>query len=70
MTDIADTLSSEELKALIDDSDNLLGVLQKLSAPEAKVYIFRTKMCRDLFVYSLQLLEDKTPANGDEAPPD
>jgi hypothetical protein len=63
MTDVADTLSREELQALIDDSEKLLRALEERSAPEVKVYVFRLKMCRDLFVYSLQLLDSKAPAD-------
>jgi hypothetical protein len=70
MTDVVDTLSREELQSLIEDSERLLGVLEHLSAPEAKVYIFRLKMCRDLFGYSLQLLESDAPAAGEEASPE
>ena len=70
MTNIADTLSREELQALIDDSEALLSVLEALSAPDAKIYVFRTKMCRDLFIYSLQILESQVPAAADEETPE
>jgi len=64
MTDVADTLSREDLQALIDDSEELLSTLEDLSAPEVKVYIFRLKMCRDLFVYTLKLLDSEAPAES------
>jgi hypothetical protein len=68
MTDIADTLSREELEALVEDSERLLEVLKNISAPDAKIYVFRTKMCRDLFIYSLDVLDSKGRADEEETP--
>ena len=70
MTDVAGTLSREELQVLVDDSERLLDVLENLSAREAKVYNFRLKMCRDLFIFSLQVLESDTPGSAPPKSPD
>ncbi len=48
-TDISDTLNDEELNALIKDSDVLIDKLETLDMPEAKVYIFRLKKCRNMY---------------------
>ena len=48
-TDASDTLSDEEFETLIKDSDVLIEKLEALDAPEAKVYIFRLKKCRNMY---------------------
>ena len=48
-TDISNTLSDEELETLVKDSDILFEKLEALDAPEAKVYIFRLKKCRNMY---------------------
>jgi|GEM_PF-1300077 len=53
-TDIATTLEPSKLTELIGECDLLLERLQKLSDPKKKMYIFRTKKCRDLFRFVLE----------------
>ncbi len=54
-TEIATSLTHEQLRKLISDSDELLIRLQQLDEPQAKIYIFRIRNCREFFAYALQL---------------
>ncbi len=54
-TEIATSLTHEQLRKLISDSDELLIRLQQLDQPQAKIYIFRIRNCREFFAYALQL---------------
>ncbi len=56
-TDVAHTLPVEELQQLVKDSDVLLEKLKALEASEVKVYIFRLKKCRNMYVYTLEVKE-------------
>jgi hypothetical protein len=56
-TEEATNLSSDQIKELIYESDNLLKRIQKVDLPEKKVYIFRLKKCRNFFEYILSLKE-------------
>ena len=47
----SNTLSDEEIETLIKHSDVLIEKLKALDAPEAKVYIFRLKKCRNMYRY-------------------
>jgi len=53
----APDLAYEQLRALIADCDFLSKVLEQSENPQAKVFLKRIKMCRDFFVYSLELRE-------------
>ena len=55
----SDTLSDEELETLIKDSDVLIEKLEALDAPEAKVYIFRLKKCRNMYRYIIDVRASK-----------
>ncbi len=58
-TDEAETLSADELKALIARSDRLKPVLEKLEESARKVYVRRLQMCRELYQYTLQVKESR-----------
>ncbi len=47
-------LSTEEIKSLIERCDKLKPRIEKLEESAAKVYLKRLKMCRDLFVFTLE----------------
>jgi len=66
-TEIATTLPAAEIRQLIADSDALLERITALGVPEAKVYVFRLRSCRNFFDYALQLTEDDSAAAGDTA---
>lgn len=57
-TDMALELPSDELKGYIDRCDALRIRIEELDgkthATEKKVYLKRLKMCRDLYVFSLE----------------
>lgn len=53
-TEIATSLSEEQLEKLINDADALLDRLREVEDPWAKVYIFRLEKCRDFFEFALQ----------------
>ena len=53
-TEIATTLSTEQLRQLIKDSDELLHQLGSIKDPWAKVYIFRLKKCKQFFNFALE----------------
>ncbi len=47
-------LSTTELKGLIERCDQLRPRIEKLDESEAKVYLKRLQMCKDLFVFVLE----------------
>ena len=53
----ADSLPTARLKELVMESDKLLEVIEAGNDPRKKVYIFRLKKCRNLFVYIMNLRE-------------
>ena len=64
-TEIASSLSPEQLRELIIVSDQLLERLSSVTDPWAKVYIFRLKKCRDFFRFMLQSKEpDRQPGRA------
>jgi len=58
-TDIAMTLSGEELKALITRCDHLKPKIEAEEGSTRKVYLRRLQMCRDLYKYVLDSKEPK-----------
>lgn len=58
-TDVAMTLSKEELSALIDRCDRLRPKIELEEESTRKVYLRRLQMCRDLFKYVLEAKEPK-----------
>lgn len=56
-TDVAMTLSTQELKELIAGCERLSPVIESLEESPRKVYRKRLKMCRDLFTYVLETKE-------------
>ena len=57
--EVADSLPTETLKELALESDRLLVVIEASNDPRKKVFIFRLKKCRNLFVYIMDLREAK-----------
>ena len=53
-TEIATSLSTEQLKELVSDASTLIGQLREIEDPWAKVYIFRLEKCREFFEFALQ----------------
>ena len=53
----ADSLPTPKLQELVVESDKLLEVIEAGNDPRKKVYIFRLKKCRNLFVYIMNLRE-------------
>jgi hypothetical protein len=58
-TDVAMTLSSEELKELIAGCDRLKPKLEAQEESTRKVYLRRLRMCRELYNYVLESREQK-----------
>ena len=55
----ADSLPTAKLKELVMESDKLLEVIEAGNDPRKKVYIFRLRKCRNLFIYIMNLRETK-----------
>jgi hypothetical protein len=53
-TEIATSLATEQLEALVSDASTLIGQLREIEDPWAKVYIFRLEKCREFFEFVLQ----------------
>jgi len=49
----ADSLSNQELTAMIDKADKLAPEIQKSEDPAKKVYLQRLKKCRNLYQFML-----------------
>ncbi len=64
-TEVSGTLSDEELRQLVKDSDILLEKLKALDESEVKVYIFRLKKCRNLYAYSIEVKEAQEKQKSD-----
>jgi len=58
-TDVAMTLSSEELKGLIAGCDRLKPKIEAEGESTRKVYMRRLQMCRDLYKYVLESKESR-----------
>jgi len=58
-TDIAMTLSGEELKALITRCDQLKPKIEAEEESTRKVYLRRLQMCRELYKFVLEAKEPK-----------
>ena len=56
-TEIAASLSTEQLQKLVSESDDLLDRLARVEDRRGKVYIFRLRNCRAFFLYTLELRE-------------
>jgi hypothetical protein len=56
-TEDADSLPTAKLKELVMESDKLIDVIESGNDPKKKVYIFRLKKCRNLFLYIMNLRE-------------
>lgn len=55
-TDIAMSMTVEELRSLIDRCDRLKIIIEGLpDGTQRKIYLKRLQMCRGLFVYVLKL---------------
>jgi hypothetical protein len=58
-TDIAMTLSAEELKELVAGCDRLKPKIEAEEESTRKVYLRRLQMCRDLYKYILDTKESR-----------
>jgi len=58
-TDVAMTLSSEELTGLIAGCDRLKPKIETQEESTRKVYLRRLQMCRDLYKYLLETKKGK-----------
>jgi hypothetical protein len=58
-TDMAMTLSAEELKELIAGCDRLKPKIEAEEETTRKVYLRRLQMCRDLYKYVLEAKESR-----------
>lgn len=58
----ADSLPTAKLKELVMESDKLLEAIEASNDPRKKVYIFRLRKCRNLFVYVMDLREAEAGA--------
>lgn len=56
-TAVATSLSTEQLRVLVADSDALLVRLDEVKDPAKKVYILRLQKCRSFFAYMVGLRE-------------
>ncbi len=54
-TDNAEALARDELRGIVERCDKLKPVIEKLDESARKVYLKRLSMCRDFFVYMLEL---------------
>ncbi len=54
-TEVSSTLADDELLQLVKGSDVLLEKLESLEASKVKVYIFRLKKCRNMYVYTMDI---------------
>jgi hypothetical protein len=52
-TQVAASLSVEELEALLDETDKLLSQIKSSDDPSKKVYIFRLEKCISFYKYVL-----------------
>jgi hypothetical protein len=57
--EVADSLPTAALQELALESDRLLVVIEASSDLQKKVFMFRLKKCRNLFVYIMDLREAK-----------
>jgi hypothetical protein len=57
--EVADSLPTATLKELALESDKLLLEIETSNDPRKKVFTFRLKKCRNLFVYIMDLREAK-----------
>jgi hypothetical protein len=58
-TQDAMALSPDELRRLVERSDALLPVLEKLPEPERKVFTRRLQACRNLYAFVLETKEKR-----------
>ncbi len=58
-TEDAMAFSIEGLKSLVDRCDALKSRVEKLDEPQRKITLRRLQMCRDLYVFVLEMKEKK-----------
>ncbi|MBI5848815.1 MAG: hypothetical protein HZB31_12885 [Nitrospirae bacterium] len=58
-TDQAMSLSKEEIGALIQRCDKLKPSIEQLEETQKKVYLRRLQLCRNLFAFTLESLNNK-----------
>ena len=60
-TQDAAALTSEELKQLIERCDKLKEQIETLDETQRKVFLKRLQMCRDLYMFMLEVKEKNKP---------
>ncbi|NOY52312.1 MAG: hypothetical protein GXP58_01675 [Deltaproteobacteria bacterium] len=64
----ASSLSTERIRQLIKESNQLTKTVEAVQDPQKKVYLFRLKKCRNFFQFILNGRTDRNP-DGAKAPP-
>jgi hypothetical protein len=64
-TNVATSLSGEQLNQLIEDSNRLLDILDTLDHPHKKVFILRLRNCREFFKFALEVQKADSPDGSD-----
>ena len=64
----ATSLSTEQLRSLVNDSDALLKRLEGVNDPGKKVYVLRLQKCRSFFLYMIELKESGGATGKQSAP--
>ncbi len=59
VTEKAETMSMEELKSALQETEHLLEVIEKEGGPQKKPYLFRLNKCRSFFVYMISVKESE-----------
>lgn len=55
MTLEAESMTPDQLKAMVERCDKLKPVIERSENPQRKVYIFRLDKCKNLFLYVLDV---------------
>lgn len=56
-TEKADSMSLEELKQVVEETDRLMETIEKDGGEQKKLYLFRLKKCRNFFAYMISTKE-------------
>lgn len=58
-TEQAETMSTDELKKVVEEVDQLREVIEKEGGQQKKLYLFRLQKCRSFFEYMLSTKESE-----------
>jgi hypothetical protein len=64
----ATSLSTEDVRELLQRSEELTRTIEKIDDPHKKVYLFRLNKCRNFFKYILETRESKGESKGQDTP--